>query len=79
MEQKICNDELYEEVAKELNISIAMVKEIVNIQSIFTVNTIKKGEFSAIRYVYLGKIFANEGKIKNIEKANEKKQLKENN
>ncbi len=74
MEQKICNEELYEEVAKELNISTAQVKEIVGIQSLFTYNTIKQGEFSTVRYVYLGKIHVSKKKLNYMLKAIENKQ-----
>ncbi len=85
MEQKICNDELYEEVANELkgkysflqDISSDTVREIVNTQSLFTVKTIKKGAFESVRYVYLGKIAARLRKVQKINEQRGKQTIKE--
>lgn len=77
MEQKICNEELYDEVSRELDIHKDIVKEVIHTQSIFTLNTIKRGLFESIRYVYLGKITIKLGKLKSmlrrVEENNKKK------
>lgn len=66
--ENVCNDKLYQEVAKELNLPENLVKEVVHAQSLFTHKTIKKGAFESIRYVYLGKIAA---KLRKIQKLND--------
>ena len=53
---KICNKELYAEVAKELNESESLVEEIIKIQSKFTIEVMERGAFETILYPYLGKI-----------------------
>lgn len=74
MEQKICNDDLYDEVSKEMDIPIDIIKEVVHTQSIFTLNTIKRGLFESVRYVYLGKITIKLGKLRHMLKRVKDKQ-----
>lgn len=65
-QNQVCNDILYKEVSQELGVSEVLVREIVQVQSEFTKMIIQRGEFEAIRYVYLGKIEANYRKVQHI-------------
>ena len=70
---KICNDILYNETAREVGVAESLVIEVANIQSLFTLKTIKEGNrelgiFNHIKYLYLGSIKANEKKLRHINK-----------
>ncbi len=67
--ENICNQELYDEVARELNISSDEVEKIVKAQSQYTRHIIEVGKFEGIRYVYLGKIAAKTRKVQQLNQA----------
>lgn len=69
VDDRFCNEQLYRETAEELNVNIELVKDIVNVQSEFTKDTIKKGAFESIRYVYLGGIKAKHSKVQRLNEA----------
>lgn len=64
-DRKIANEEIYEEIAEELNIPIELVKEVHNAHSDFTIKIIITGAFESIIYPYLGKIKA---KLRSVQK-----------
>lgn len=49
-----CNHEILTEVAKELGLQFADVKEIVNNQSLFTKQIIESNSFDGVRWPYFG-------------------------
>lgn len=70
--EKICNKELYEEVAKELKEPESVIRDVVKAQSDFTFDVMDRGDFENITYVYLGKVKA---KLSKIQKLNEARGL----
>ena len=53
--RKLCNEELYKEVAEEFSLTSEMVRDIiVEGQSKFTTVIMKSGTFDSIRWPYLG-------------------------
>ena len=56
--EMVSNTELYQEVAKEVGLSEAMVQEIIQAQATFIRKTIEQGSFESVTMVYLGKIKA---------------------
>lgn len=54
-EKKFCNEEVLADVAEELDLSLDVVRDIVDAQSAFTARTMKAGGMETIMYVYLGK------------------------
>lgn len=61
-----CNEELYEETAEELDISISLVKEIVHANSQFIRRVIETGGFENVILPYLGKV---KSKPRSVQKA----------
>lgn len=49
-----CNQEVMSEVAKELGLSIQIVKDIFNTHSQYTRNVIESSSFDGVRWPYLG-------------------------
>lgn len=49
-----CNQEVFVEVAKELGLSVATVKEIFNSHSLYTRKTMESNTFDGVRWPYLG-------------------------
>lgn len=56
MAVETCNEEVYEAVSRKLGVSKAKVKEVANIQSLFTVKVMQEGLFNGVRWLFLGKI-----------------------
>ena len=56
MPVETCNEEVYDRVSRRLGVSRAKVKEVGNIQSLFTVHVMEEGLFNGVRWIYLGKI-----------------------
>ena len=55
MQDKVfCNEISIRAVAEELGMPVALVKEIIGIQSEYTAKVMSDGSFDSIRYVYLG-------------------------
>lgn len=65
--EKVCNNELYLEVSKELELNEGLIKDIIQAQSQFTKMIMERGAFEGVRYVYLGKICA---KLKKVQMMN---------
>jgi len=49
-----CNTEVFTEVAKELGLTVAVVKEIFNTHSLFTKKTMEDNTFDGVRWPFLG-------------------------
>lgn len=49
-----CNQEVFAEVAKDLGLASAIVKEIFNTHSLFTRKTMESNTFDGVRWPYLG-------------------------
>lgn len=58
MERVICNQVLYQEVARELGLDVKVVKEIIDVQSEYTKMIIESNTFDSVRWPYLGKFSA---------------------
>ncbi len=56
--KRYCNEQVYYEVAENLEVPEQLVKDIFNAQSEFTAKIIKRGAFESVTFVYLGKIKA---------------------
>ena len=69
LDSRFCNEEIYRETSEDLKVDLELVKNIVNVQSEFTKDTIKRGAFESIRYVYLGIIKAKHNKVQRINEA----------
>lgn len=63
--KKIINEEIYQEIAEEMNMPIERVREIHNAHSEFTVKIIHTGAFESVIYPYLGKVKA---KLRTVQK-----------
>jgi hypothetical protein len=61
-----CNEECYQQVAQELNLPLAIVKEIINIQSLAGVRVIQTGGFESLMLPYLGKLRAKPAHVQQI-------------
>ena len=62
-DQRVCNADLYAEVAEELGVPIGMVKAVLKSQAEFTESIIRKGAFEGVSYPFLGKIKAKHKKV----------------
>jgi nucleoid DNA-binding protein len=60
--RKVINEELYEEVAHELNIPVHRVKEFMQVQSDFIAKVIGTGALETVMLPYMGKIRVNHKK-----------------
>lgn len=49
-----CNQEVFIDVARELGLTTAVIKEIFNSHSMFTRKTIESNSFNGVRWPYLG-------------------------
>jgi hypothetical protein len=49
-----CNQEVFTDVAKELGLSLAIVKEIFNTHSLYTRRVMESNTFDGVRWPYLG-------------------------
>ena len=64
---KICNEELYEEVSRRLNVSVSTVKEIIQHVSSITKLHIVSSRLDTIRYPHLGKFRVNMRHLQAVE------------
>lgn len=64
--RKICNEEIYDEIAEEEDLSPQLVKEILTAHSSFTITIVKIGAFESVIFPYLGKVKAKLRAIKHI-------------